>query len=555
MPKKPYESWHVSRREFLTTTAAAIGSAAIPYSGATAQGAARWRRINLSDPNTPQAQKEKVLGSYKKAIRAMLARKPEDPLNWYRNALVHTVDCPHGNWWFLPWHRGYIGLFEKKCRLLSEDQDFALPYWDWTMQQKVPPEIFDGVLDPNNDAFIGTHNELKNKFTDTVKGLDYWKLNPDGTPTDRYHDVLARGYRFPDDLWFDIIDTPPWPTPTDFNRCFFDRPNARGLTKDKPFFDKDTTYAVSSQTIDKALRPTDFLTFASPKAAGGHNVQIVGFGVLEASPHNLVHNCVGGTCNNNSGGFMLNFLSPVDPIFFLHHANIDRLWDVWTRKQMAFGYPALPVGDDLARWSREKFNFFVDEIGTSVKATAGDYAKIGDFNYDYQPGTGEEVIHAPAIAAAPGAAKVGPVSATITAPVLSATQAAGGTVRISQELLQAATKPGGPELIAKVTVAFPPMGHVPFTILIGAPADAKDVGPSSPHFAGTFAMFGSQVMHGPLTFTVPVSANISKLQASNQLAADQSLDIRVIPSATPHAALAAAAAPSAEIVSIVVEAH
>jgi len=25
---------------------------------------------------------------------------------------------------------------------------------------------------------------------------------------------------------------------------------------------------------------------------------------------------------------MTNFRSPLDPIFFLHHANIDRLWDV-----------------------------------------------------------------------------------------------------------------------------------------------------------------------------------------------------------------------------------
>ena len=44
--------------------------------------------------------------------------------------------------------------------------------------------------------------------------------------------------------------------------------------------------------------------------------------------------------------FFADFLSPVDPIFFLHHANMDRLWDVWTRKQQAL---RLPIGAIPAR--------------------------------------------------------------------------------------------------------------------------------------------------------------------------------------------------------------
>lgn len=43
--------------------------------------------------------------------------------------------------------------------------------------------------------------------------------------------------------------------------------------------------------------------------------------LLEAAPHNPVHNLI--------GGFMANMQSPVDPIFFLHHANVDRLWHAW----------------------------------------------------------------------------------------------------------------------------------------------------------------------------------------------------------------------------------
>lgn len=42
------------------------------------------------------------------------------------------------------------------------------------------------------------------------------------------------------------------------------------------------------------------------------------------SAHNDVHQWVGGTMNS---GF-----SPADPIFWLHHANIDRLWNQWQNK-------------------------------------------------------------------------------------------------------------------------------------------------------------------------------------------------------------------------------
>lgn len=44
---------------------------------------------------------------------------------------------------------------------------------------------------------------------------------------------------------------------------------------------------------------------------------------VESKPHNPVHNLI--------GGFMPTMLSPLDPIFWLHHGNIDRLWAAWVR--------------------------------------------------------------------------------------------------------------------------------------------------------------------------------------------------------------------------------
>lgn len=44
---------------------------------------------------------------------------------------------------------------------------------------------------------------------------------------------------------------------------------------------------------------------------------------IESAPHNPVHNLI--------GGIMATMSSPTDPIFYLHHANIDRLWYAWVR--------------------------------------------------------------------------------------------------------------------------------------------------------------------------------------------------------------------------------
>ena len=43
---------------------------------------------------------------------------------------------------------------------------------------------------------------------------------------------------------------------------------------------------------------------------------------LEVGPHNDGHNFVGGIMGNS-------MFSPRDPIFWLHHANIDRIWNEW----------------------------------------------------------------------------------------------------------------------------------------------------------------------------------------------------------------------------------
>jgi hypothetical protein len=148
----------VTRRRFLGTSAVVLAANALP-SAAPAQ-AARFRRFEISDPAMPP----RILDSYKKGIREMLNRPATDPRNWYRNAFIHLFDCPHQNWWFLAWHRAYIGWLEAIIREFSGDTEFALPYWDWTKTPRVPAAMFDDVLDPNNAGFILTFDAFKAQF-------------------------------------------------------------------------------------------------------------------------------------------------------------------------------------------------------------------------------------------------------------------------------------------------------------------------------------------------------------------------------------------------------
>ena len=60
---------------------------------------------------------------------------------------------------------------------------------------------------------------------------------------------------------------------------------------------------------------------------------------IESLPHNQVHNII--------GGFMPTMQSPQDPIFWVHHANIDRLWCAWLA---AGGGRTMPATSD-AYWN------------------------------------------------------------------------------------------------------------------------------------------------------------------------------------------------------------
>jgi polyphenol oxidase len=56
----------------------------------------------------------------------------------------------------------------------------------------------------------------------------------------------------------------------------------------------------------------------------------LGAGTIEAFPHGTVHDWTGDPTAKFPTSDMGNFrFAAYDPVFYAHHGNIDRLWDVW----------------------------------------------------------------------------------------------------------------------------------------------------------------------------------------------------------------------------------
>jgi tyrosinase len=479
----------LSRRLFLETTVAATVVTALPLGSAFAQSKATWRRWNVT--NRQGHEMLKVLAA---AIKELHGRKVDDPFNMYRYAMTHTMDCPHGNWWFLPWHRGYMGYFEQICRQVTGVKDFAIPYWDWSAQQQVPDSMYLDWLTPETAGFIPRFADFYKTFAFQLDQM-YRSFSPEQNVQ-----LGRRNYGTSAAMWKDIEKPPNGP-------MFFDIERARGLKRSNPKLDEFTSLSASKTQVLLSLSPSDFVTFGSPIAK--HHSDMAGFGPLEMFPHNKIHNCVGGIVYNiagqkvkDNGGFMQANLSPTDPIFFLHHSNMDRLWDVWTRKQIAYGKPTTPLNSDTSKdkdiWEAEPFLFFVDASEKIVPHTAKEFVDIGQFDYDYEQGTGEEVVPTKSATVAANTAS-GSTPGRVTASAL------GGKAPASANFALNSDTPSEAPLFAKVVIDIPPGGFSStYKILLNAPANTQNIGPGNPHFVEMISFFGHDMMSGQISVVVPL---------------------------------------------------
>jgi hypothetical protein len=109
------------------------------------------------------------------------------------------------------------------------------------------------------------------------------------------------------------------------------------------------------------LASDDFLTFCGKLPEGA--------GMVEGYGHNHIHQLVGG-------GMRHPRTSAADPMFWLHHSNVDRVWATWHRNSGRSLYPA--------DWTALTVTGFVDAEGRPVaELPVGASLETRPLGYDY----------------------------------------------------------------------------------------------------------------------------------------------------------------------------
>lgn len=211
---------------------------------------------------------------------------------------------------FLPWHREYLRRFEVEMRRVSGNPRMTLPYWDWTE--------LDSAAAIFTDDFLGGDGDASQQYF-VVTG-----------PFRKGNWSMAANYDETDDEFDNFIDATTPLLRTGLQRRFDQNGNV--------------SLPVVAQ-VDNMLnvwRPYDVAPYNRKSDINlSFRNYLEGFWPQGSSMHNAVHVWVGGQMQTAS--------SPNDPVFFLHHANIDRLWSQWQERYGDANYP-----DDAHHNSQEK---------------------------------------------------------------------------------------------------------------------------------------------------------------------------------------------------------
>lgn len=202
---------------------------------------------------------------------------------------------------FLPWHRLYLRRLEEAIQIVTGDANFALPYWDWASAGTAPAAaqltnpVWTLLGNPRGNVTQGTVGQLRVRLVGTPTGVvvgpprPIWRDASRRVPT--LPDLTDQGWTLADGLY----DGPPWGRQADSFR----------------------------NKVEGWQDPREDAPRGGP------------------AMHNRVHVWVGGDMGPGS--------SPNDPIFFLNHCNVDRIWEGWMRRR---GRTYLPPAGQGPVWQR-----------------------------------------------------------------------------------------------------------------------------------------------------------------------------------------------------------
>ncbi len=121
------------------------------------------------------------------------------------------------------------------------------------------------------------------------------------------------------------------------------------LWEDRPGFPENASLPIETfgeATLERILASEGFEAFGSSRPFNQNSLDSSwqrksgASTELEFGPHNNVHGILLGV--------MVSGLSPLDPIFWLHHCNVDRIWSLWTARHPTFALDELFLGFEFA---------------------------------------------------------------------------------------------------------------------------------------------------------------------------------------------------------------
>ncbi|TXS34386.1 tyrosinase family protein [Streptomyces sp. ms191] len=197
---------------------------------------------------------------------------------------------------FLPWHRRFLIEFEQA--LQSVDATVNLPYWDWTADRTSRSSLW------APDFLGGTGRARDGQVTDGAfaRTGNRWTINVRVDGRDFLRRDLGAGGR----------QLPTW------------------------------------AEVDSVLAMETYDTAPWNSSSDGFRNHLEGWRGVNL--HNRVHVWVGGQMGTG--------VSPNDPVFWLHHAFIDKLWADWQARHPRSTYlPAagtpnvVDLGDTMRPWN------------------------------------------------------------------------------------------------------------------------------------------------------------------------------------------------------------
>jgi tyrosinase len=288
-------------------------------------------------------------------------------------------------------------------------------------------------------------------------------------------------------------------------------------------------WAISTAALDPIMQDTNFFSFMQQ---------------IEGTPHNTIHCAVGQT--------MCSTASARDPLFWMHHCMIDYCWAKWNTE--------LDMNNtNDGTWVSHVNSHFVDADGNPAEQTGGVTTIEPLLSYRYESS---------AIGSSPAEAELTTKSAF--QKVEQRVRAGANVrfevkhrVRLAEKTAVSIAKPFSKEtklapqdfaaivnsdtarerIFASIEfAAVPPQSDFSVRVFVNLPNASSSTPTEDPHFAGSFAFFGTHSLAATATapavggghnhqpkFLVNLTNAIQRLRSSGQLNEGTPISLQLVP--------------------------